>query len=81
MLAGATDETTSERAGREEDVALLARFVPRASVVDPRLSVIGSSQIHSRTALRSCGKTRRQGYLGAFGLNSLGVAGTNTRPS
>jgi hypothetical protein len=80
MLAGAADETTSERAGREGDVALLARFVPRASAIDPRLSVTGSSQIHSR-ALRSCGKTRRQGYLSAFGLNSLEVAGTNTKPS
>ena len=60
-----------------DDVAPLTRFVQRAFVVRLCLSIADLLQVHSRIALRSCGKTRRRGYLSTFAPNSLGMAGVN----
>ena len=83
MLTSAADPTISGHTRREDDVALLARFVQCLLPVNSHLSVTDWSQMHSRTALRSCGKTRRQGsrscgktkrrgYLSAFTPDPLG---------
>jgi len=45
--------TVGGHSSREDDVALLARFVQCTSVVYPCLSVVGSSQVHLMRALRS----------------------------
>lgn len=70
ILTGATDAPIGRYPRREDDVALLARFVCRVSVVCSHLSVADSSQMHSRTPLRNYGKTMRRGYPGTSTPNS-----------
>jgi len=72
-----TDATARGYSRREDDVALLAKFIRRVSVVYPHPSVTDSSQMRSRTTLRSYGKTMRRGCLGASIPNSHRVARIN----
>jgi len=76
-LTSAIDPTTNGHTRGEGDIALFARFVQRVPVSYPRLSVAGSSQTHSRTVLRNCGKTRRRGDPCTSIPNSFGAGGIN----
>ena len=71
MLASATDAATS---GREDDIVLFARFVKPALVVFSHLSVVGSSQMHSRKVLWSCAQMGKQGCLSKLTPNYQGNA-------
>ena len=77
MSASATDATAGGHQRQEDGVALLARFVRHVSVVRWHLSVAGASQMHSRTALRNYGETRRGDYPSTPGPDTLGVPCVN----
>jgi len=73
MPASSADATVGGHQKREDEIAVLARFVRRVPIVYSRLSVADSSQLHSATALQRCGKTMRRGCLSTFTPNLQSV--------
>ena len=74
MSTGTTDAADDGRPRRADDVSLLARFVRHISAIFPRLSAAGLSQMRSRRALQSYGRTRRRGRLSTSTTDTLVAA-------